>query len=456
MTDRHELLPAGLPLGRGHGLVPDRGRRARGRPRRERLGPLLARRPARSANGDTGEVACDFYHRYPRRHRADDASSGSTRSASRSPGRASCRQGRGAVNEAGLDFYDRLVDDAARARDRAVRDALPLGHAAGARGRGRLAGARDRRGVRRVRRGRRRAARRPRAALDRRTTSRGSTRGSATRGASTRRAGRARPTRSRPRTTCCSRTAGRSQAIRARRARRAGRHRRSTSRTPTRRPTRPRTRRPRGRSTARATAGSSTRSSAARIRPTCSSATSSSRRSSATATSRRSPRRSTSSASTTTSASSSRAGAERAADGQRPRGAAHRHGLGGLPGRPARSCSCGSPTTTRRRRSTSPRTAPPSATCAATTAASTTRSGRVPRGLHRRGRPRGRGRRARQGLLRLEPARQLRVGVRLLEAVRDRLRRLPDARARAEGQLLLVPRLHREPARRAAAVADRG
>ena len=50
------------------------------------------------------------------------------------------------------------------------------------------------------------------------------------------------------------------------------------------------------RSTARGTAGSSTRSSAARIPPTCSSATRSSRRSSRTATSRRSPRRSTSSA----------------------------------------------------------------------------------------------------------------------------------------------------------------
>ena len=40
--------------------------------------------------------------------------------------------------------------------------------------------------------------------------------GSATPGASTRRAGRARPTRSRPRTTCCSRTAGRSRRSAAR------------------------------------------------------------------------------------------------------------------------------------------------------------------------------------------------------------------------------------------------
>ena len=55
----------------------------------------------------------------------------------------------------------------------------------------------------------------------------------------------------------------------------------------------------------------------------------------------------------------------------------------------------------------------------------------------------GRRRRAGEGLLRVEPARQLRVGAGLLEAVRGGLRRLPDARARPEGQLLLVPRPHR-------------
>ena len=60
-----------------------------------------------------------------------------------------------------------------------------------------------------------------------------------------------------------------------------------------------------------------------------------------------------------------------------------------------------------------------------------------------RGRARDRRRRAGARLLRLVAARQLRVGARLREAVRDRLRRLPDARARAEGELLLVPRLRR-------------
>ena len=64
----------------------------------------------------------------------------------------------------------------------------------------------------------------------------------------------------------------------------------------------------------------------------------------------------------------------------------------------------------------------------------------------RRRRARHRRRRADPRLLRLVAARQLRVGARLREAVRDRLRRLRDARARAEVELLLVPRLRRSPA----------
>ena len=70
---------------------------------------------------------------------------------------------------------------AARARHRAVGDALPLGPPAGAAGRGRLAGARDGGALRRVREPRLRAAARPRAASGRRSTSRGARRSSATR-----------------------------------------------------------------------------------------------------------------------------------------------------------------------------------------------------------------------------------------------------------------------------------
>src|SRR5216110_3974738 len=66
--------------------------------------------PGKVRNGDTGEVACDFYHRY----REDVA-------LMRELGLDAFRfsiawprvlpEGRGRVNQAGLDFYDRLVDE---------------------------------------------------------------------------------------------------------------------------------------------------------------------------------------------------------------------------------------------------------------------------------------------------------------------------------------------------------
>ena len=65
----------------------------------------------------------------------------------------------------------------------------------------------------------------------------------------------------------------------------------------------------------------------------------------------------------------------------------------------------------------------------------------LPRGTPRSRRARNRRRRADPRLLRLVAARQLRVVPRLREAVRDRLRRLCDAGAGAEVELLLVPRL---------------
>jgi beta-glucosidase len=66
--------------------------------------------PGKVRAGDTGTVACDFYHRYP-----EDIA------LMQELGLAAFRfsiawprvlpDGRGRVNEAGLDFYDRLVDD---------------------------------------------------------------------------------------------------------------------------------------------------------------------------------------------------------------------------------------------------------------------------------------------------------------------------------------------------------
>src|SRR5437763_11277235 len=66
--------------------------------------------PGKVRNGDSGEIACDFYHRY-----RDDVALMSEL------GLDAFRfsiawprvvpEGRGRVNQAGLDFYDRLVDE---------------------------------------------------------------------------------------------------------------------------------------------------------------------------------------------------------------------------------------------------------------------------------------------------------------------------------------------------------
>jgi beta-glucosidase len=66
--------------------------------------------PGKVRNGDSGAIACDFYHRYPEdialmRELGLDAFRFSISWVRVLP------DGRGAVNEAGLDFYDRLVDE---------------------------------------------------------------------------------------------------------------------------------------------------------------------------------------------------------------------------------------------------------------------------------------------------------------------------------------------------------
>ncbi len=65
--------------------------------------------PGKVRNGDSGAVACDFYHRYPQdiellRELGVDAFRFSIAWPRVVP------SGRGAVNQAGLDFYERLVD----------------------------------------------------------------------------------------------------------------------------------------------------------------------------------------------------------------------------------------------------------------------------------------------------------------------------------------------------------
>ena len=151
-------------LGCGHRRLPDRGRDDGRRPRRVDLGP----------------VRLDRGQRRPRRHR---------RSGLRALLPLAGRPRPDALARArGLPLLDRLATDPAdgpragqparprllprarrgnaRARHRAAGDALPLGPAAGAPGRGRLGLARRRRALRRVRRDRLRRPRRHRARLD--------------------------------------------------------------------------------------------------------------------------------------------------------------------------------------------------------------------------------------------------------------------------------------------------
>jgi beta-glucosidase len=66
--------------------------------------------PGKVANGDTGAVACDTYHRYAEDIRLMRALGiGAFRLSVAWP--RILPEGRGRVNRAGLDFYDRLVDD---------------------------------------------------------------------------------------------------------------------------------------------------------------------------------------------------------------------------------------------------------------------------------------------------------------------------------------------------------
>ena len=96
---------------------------------------------------------------------------------------------------------------AAGPRHRAVRDALPLGPAAGPRGRGRVAGPRHGRGVRRLRRRSSPRGSATGSAASPRSTSRGSSPTTAT-GSATTRPGGATPPRRSPRLTTCSSPTG--------------------------------------------------------------------------------------------------------------------------------------------------------------------------------------------------------------------------------------------------------
>ena len=70
---------------------------------------MYSRLPGKIAGGDTGDIACDHYHRY----REDVALMQKLEVDAYRFSVAWPRvlpEGRGAVNEAGLAFYDRLID----------------------------------------------------------------------------------------------------------------------------------------------------------------------------------------------------------------------------------------------------------------------------------------------------------------------------------------------------------
>ena len=101
-------------------------------------------------NGDTGDIACDHYRRFK-----DDVA------LMRELGLKAYRfsitwsrilpDGTGRVNQAGLDFYSRLVDELLANDIEPLADAVPLGSAGGAGRSRRLAQSRHRRLVRRLR-----------------------------------------------------------------------------------------------------------------------------------------------------------------------------------------------------------------------------------------------------------------------------------------------------------------
>ena len=178
----------------------------------------FCRTPGKVHNGDDGSIACDFYHRYPQ----DIA-------LMRELGLTAFRfsvawprvlpEGRGPVNEAGLDFYDRLVDDLLA---NGIEPLVTLYHwdlpvaledAGGWPERGTVEAF-----------GEFADAVVPGSAIGwgtgSRSTSRGSSRGSATDRASTRRAGTPHAKPSRPLTTSCSHTGRRPRRFAARPPRR--------------------------------------------------------------------------------------------------------------------------------------------------------------------------------------------------------------------------------------------
>ena len=110
--------------------------------------------PGKTHLGHTGDVAVEHYHRYPQDVALmTDLGLDAYRFSVSWP--RVLPEGAGAVEQRGLDFYRRLVDELLEAGIAPVADAVPLGPAAGAAGPRRLGRPGHRAALRRLRRGRR-------------------------------------------------------------------------------------------------------------------------------------------------------------------------------------------------------------------------------------------------------------------------------------------------------------
>lgn len=82
--------------------------------RGESIWDRFAHTPGKIENGDTGDTACDHYHRYPQDIRLmTDLGTSAYRFSIAWP--RILPAGKGQINEAGLAFYDRLIDEICRA-----------------------------------------------------------------------------------------------------------------------------------------------------------------------------------------------------------------------------------------------------------------------------------------------------------------------------------------------------
>ena len=237
------------------------------RPRASRSGTPSAGSPARSPAATTATSRATTTTA-GRRTSTCCRRSASARTASRSRGRGCADRTRRGERSRGSTSTAGSARGPARARHRAGRDALPLGPAPGAGGRGRLAAARRRRRVRGLRRHRVRRARRARRGLGHDQRAVGDRLPAATRSARRHPGAATGRRRSASRTTHCSPTARAVERVPRAGGWRADRASRSTSTRCMPTATTRTTATPRAAWTASTTAGSSTRSSAAPTRTT--------------------------------------------------------------------------------------------------------------------------------------------------------------------------------------------